>query len=107
MTDGKIRYTIFYVSLLLILLFVSSVIPVELIEGITQDQITVLTSSVTLPPEPTVVDYVIFPFAAIYSFLSKLIILLSVSAAHQLIGLILTPFTVGMAMVVLAYIRGN
>lgn len=105
--SAKVRYTIFYVALLLSLVFIGSVIPVDIIEGISQDQIEVLTSSVTLPPEPTVLDYVIFPFAAIYNLLSKLVVLLSVSSVHQIIGLLMTPFTIGMVIVVVEEIRGN
>ena len=97
----------FYSALLISLLFVGSVMPVSIIEGVNEEQIEALSNSITIPDQPTVVDWVIFPFAAIYDLLNKLVILLTVSAVHQILGLVITPFTIGMAMVVVMVIRGS
>lgn len=105
--SAKIKYTVFYVAMILFLVTVGSVLPIDLIDGVTEEQIATLAEPIELPPEPTVIDYVIFPFAAIYSVLNKLLILLSVSPVHQGLALITIPFTIGMVMVIVLVIRGN
>lgn len=102
-----VSYVIFYTAFLIILLAVSVYMPVEIISGISQDDLNVLKENVSLPPEPTIADYFIFPFTFIYSILNKAIILILVSTAHQFIAVVLTPFTIGFIWVIMKMIRGN
>ena len=104
--SAELQFTIFYVAFLLILTTVAIYIPVEIITGITPDQVNALKENVSLPAEPGIDDYFLFPFRFIYSILNKAIILLSVSTAHQFIALILTPLTIGFVFVIADFIRG-
>lgn len=105
--DGALAYTIFYVAFLILNVTIGALMPFNLIEGLNEEQIEALTKNVELPAEPGLTDYFLFPFSLLYSILSKLLILLTVSTAHQIIGIILTPFTIGMLMVIVSMVRGN
>jgi hypothetical protein len=105
--EGALKFTIFYVGFLVITLAVSALIPVNLIEGITTEQMQALTQNVTLPAEPSLTDYFLFPFAFVATTLSKIAIILSISTAHQIIATLLTIFTIGEIIVIVSFIRGN
>lgn len=100
------KFVIFYVAFLFLLLVVTAYIPVELIDGITEEQVNQLTEGVILPEEPSVVDYVLFPFRFMYAFVSNIILLLQISSSHQFMALILTALSAGMAWNIVKMVRG-
>lgn len=101
------QFIIFYIAFVSLLLLVSAFLPIDIIEGITQDEIDLITENVELPAEPGVIDYVIFPFAFIYSILSKIILLLKISSAHQFIAFIIGAYSIGLAWKVMRLVRGG
>lgn len=89
------------------MILLSSLLPIDLISGLTQDQIDRLTGTITLPPEPSILDYVLFPFITVWDWLNKAIVLLSVSSEYQIMGFFIGIFSAGFGIMVIQFIRGN
>lgn len=104
--EGALGYIISYVAFVSILIIITANYPIELISGITKDQIDTLNSQYNLPSEPTIVDYFIFPFGFTWDFLSKMWFLLNISSQHQALAFVLTPLTFGLIFVIVGLIRG-
>jgi len=104
---AETKFIIFYVAFLVLILTVSAFIPIEFIEGLTVEQIEILSANVVLPEEPTIIDYLVYPFLFIHSVVTKMLILLLASTSHQLIAIVLTPFTIAFLYIMAKLIRGG
>lgn len=104
--DNIAQFIIFYISFLFLLIATTSFLPISMIMGISEEDITVLTENVVLPPEPTIIDYVIFPFIFVYSTISKFLLLLKISSMHQFLTIIITSLSFGLIWKIMKLIRG-
>ena len=55
-----------------------------------------------IPPQPTILDYIVYPFLNIGYFFQ----LMAISSTYALIGLILLPFNIALIWSVIELIRG-
>lgn len=99
------NFIIFYTAFLLLLLGIAVFFPVEIIDNLTEEQIERLTENVVLPAQPTIINFVIFPFEFIWDIINKALVLLQVSAAHQFIAVVLVPLNVGLVWKIAVLIR--
>jgi len=105
--DGRHQYIIFYLAFTGIFLSISAAFPVELISGISQEDIDSLQNSAVFPDEPTLLDYLVFPFIAGFGFIQKLFVLSSVSSEFQFVSFILGLLTVGLILTVYSLLRNG
>lgn len=85
----------------------ATILPINLIDGVTQEQIAALSQSVDFPETPDIINVLLFGIAFTVTTLGKIGIVLSVSSTHQLIGLLITIFSITYLVVLWSMIRGN
>lgn len=105
--DGRHQFIIFYLAFVSIFIAVSLAFPVELIDGISNEDINALKENATFPAEPTILDYLLFPLVAGFGFFQKLFILSTVSSDFQVVSFILGLLTVGLIIDIFSLIRNG
>lgn len=93
--DGALQFQLFYVSFLLITLFLIGLYQGSetILTGLDQAKIDRLKNVETLDDDPGILGYAVYPFQVLYDWINKAIVLAQISSGLAFLELLLTAFT--------------
>jgi hypothetical protein len=86
------------------MLFVSSNLDIGAIENLSADKLAVLQNPPTLDFSQWTVLNPLYPIFAIWGYIQYIFALMSISTTYQLLAVILTPFTILFALIMISYV---
>lgn len=107
MEDGILAFMSFYFAFVVLIVLIFSFIPLEIITGISKEHLDDIIITVSVPEEPTIIDYVLYPFAVAFSFLANLFVLNQMSSVYQVVSAILSILSFAFILCVYSLLRNG